>query len=132
MNGQAFQHDPRSMITPDAFDVSPRLLGLPLAKPGRRLVALLIDLAVIGLITLLTKSFALLLGVVAAVFFIRVSLKRTDVRGSVFGRAMRLSLGCMGIMIGAVTAIVWVAVGIGGGNDAPRMNVRTDASGVPA
>ena len=54
--------DPRSIITPDAFEVSQALLGLPLATPWQRLWAILIDLTVIGLVTLLTKSFALVLG----------------------------------------------------------------------
>lgn len=106
--------DPRSIVTPDAFEVSPALLGLPLASPMRRLGAMLIDLGVIGVITLLTKSFALVLGVVAAVLFVRQGFKRTDVPGSVFSRAMRLSVGCLGIFIGIITAVIWAAVGIGG------------------
>lgn len=107
--------DPRGIITPDAFEVSSALLGMPLATPWRRFWALLIDLAVIGVVTVVTKSFALVLGVVVAVLFIRASFKRTEVRGSVFGRAMRLSLGCLGIFIGVTTAIIWVAVGFSGG-----------------
>jgi len=55
-------HDPRDVVTPDAFEVSDALLGMPLASPGRRLAALLIDLAVIGFVTLVTRSFALVLG----------------------------------------------------------------------
>jgi hypothetical protein len=109
--------DPRSVVTPDAFSVSPDLLGMPLATPMRRLWALLIDLVVIGVVTVVTKSFALVLGVVAAVFFVRVSLKRTSVPGSAFGRAMRFSLGCLGVFIGVVTAIVWLAVGMSGFGD---------------
>ncbi len=107
----AHTRDPRSIITPDAFEVSPSLLGMPLATPMSRFWAMAIDLVVIGIITVLTKSFALVLGVAAAVFFIRVSMKRTAVRGSVFGRAMRFSLGCLGVGIGGVTAVVWLAVG---------------------
>jgi uncharacterized RDD family membrane protein YckC len=107
--------DPRTIVTPDAFEVSQALLGLPLASPGKRLAALLVDLAVIGVITLVTKSFALVLGIVAAVLFIREGFKRTEVRGSVFGRAMRLSVGCLGLVVGMVTVGVWMAVGIGGG-----------------
>lgn len=106
--------DPRSIVTPDAFEVSRELLGLPLALPRTRLAALLIDLAVIGAITLLTKSFALILGVVVAVLFIREGFKRTPVRGSVFGRAMRLSVGCLGVWIGLITIVIWMAVGAGG------------------
>lgn len=106
--------DPRSIVTPDAFEVSKELLGLPLASPGSRLVALLIDLAVIGLLTAVTRSFALVLGVVVAFLFIREGFKRTPVRGSVFGRAMRLSVGCLGLWVGIITVVVWMAVGIGG------------------
>lgn len=106
--------DPRSIITPEAFEVSAELLGLPLATPTRRLLAILIDLAVIGVVTAVTSSFALVLGVVAAIFFIRAGFKRTPVKGSVFGRAMRLSVGCLGLVIGVTTAIVWKAVGFGG------------------
>ena len=40
--------DPRSIITPDAFHVEPRLLGAPLATPSRRLFAMLIDLILLG------------------------------------------------------------------------------------
>ena len=43
MNG-----DPRSIVTPDAFSVTPALLGTPLAEPWRRLVALLLDLVVVN------------------------------------------------------------------------------------
>jgi len=108
-------HDPRSIVTPDAFEVSPELLGLPLATPRARLLALLIDLAVIGVITAVTKNFALLLGILAAFLFIREGFKRTPVRGSVFGRAMRLSVGCLGVWIGIITIVIWGALGISAG-----------------
>lgn len=124
--------DPRTIITPDAFEVSRELLGLPLAPPIKRLAALLIDLAVIGAITLLTKSFALVLGLVVAVLFIREGFKRTPVKGSVFGRAMRLSVGCLGTWIGIITVIVWMAVGVGGSRDSGRdaePDVQTSSEG---
>lgn len=128
----SLQQDPRSIITPDAFEVSKDLLGLPLAKPARRLVALLIDLAVIGVITAVTKNFALVLGVLMAFFFVREGFKRTAVRGSVFGRAMRFSVGCLGLVIGLVTAVIWMAVGISGGlGDTPIRVETTDADGTP-
>ncbi|MGD8319124.1 MAG: RDD family protein [Gemmatimonadota bacterium] len=128
--------DPRTIITPDAFELSEELLGLPLAPPMKRFWAILIDLAVIGLITLLTKSFAMVLGVVAAVFFIRASFKRTEVPNSAFGRAMRLSLGCLGLFIGLVTAIVWVAVGgnlfhrMTGGDNEARVTEAMEETGI--
>ena len=49
--------DPKTIITPDAFSVDPHLLGTPLARPWRRGVALLIDIFLVGLITLLTSGF---------------------------------------------------------------------------
>lgn len=104
-------HDPRSIITPDAFEVAQNLIGMPLASPRRRAVALMIDGIVIGFITTVTKSFALILGVVAAAFFMRAGFKRTKVRNSVFGRAMRVSVGCLGIVIAVITASFWVAFG---------------------
>jgi len=104
--------DPRSIVTPAAFEVSEELLGLPLASPSRRFVALMIDLMVIGIITAVTNSFALVLGVVAAAVFIRAGFKRTPVRGSVFGRAMRFSVGCFGVVVAGVTALLWSIFGI--------------------
>ena len=77
---------------------------MPLATPRRRAVALGIDFAVIGVLTLVTKSFSLILGVIAAIFFVRAGFKRTPVKGSVFNRAMRLSVGCFGFFIALVTA----------------------------
>ena len=84
------QRDPRSIVTPDAFEVSDKLVGTPLASPSRRAAALAIDGVVIVLITAITESFSLILGVVVAALFIRGGFRRTPVKGSVFGRAMRL------------------------------------------
>jgi uncharacterized RDD family membrane protein YckC len=41
---------PRSVITPEAFTVAPELLGLPLARPGRRLAAMLLDLVPVAIL----------------------------------------------------------------------------------
>ena len=108
--------DPRSIITPDAFDVSEDLLGTPLAPPIRRLLACPIDFAVIGFVTLVTNSFSMILGLVVAVFFMRAGFKRTPVKGSVFGRAMRASVGCLGLFIGVITASSWALFGFGFGS----------------
>lgn len=102
--------DPRSVITPDAFQVAPELLGLPLAPPHKRLGAILVDLLVIGFLAAATKSFGLMFAGVISVFFMRQGFKTTSVRGSVFNRAMRLSVGCLGLTIGLVTAIVGIAI----------------------
>ncbi|MDA1102093.1 MAG: RDD family protein [Gemmatimonadetes bacterium] len=118
---QGTHRDPRSIVTPDAFEVSSALIGMPLAPPRLRFVALMIDGVVIGVIAGVTKSFALILGVVAAVWFVRAGFKRTPIRGSVFSRAMRLSVGCLGVVIALITAATWSAVGFDfrGGDDGP-------------
>jgi hypothetical protein len=124
--------DPRSIITPDAFEVAEDLIGLPLAAPGRRAVALAIDGLVIVGITALTRSFSLIVGVLAALLFMRAGFRRTPVRGSVFGRAMRFSVGCLGVFIAIVTAGLWAAFGIDfdrdGRSDGPGARVAERAT----
>lgn len=112
--------DPRSVVTPDAFEVSADLIGIPLARPGRRAAALAIDGVVILVVTALTKNFSLILGVVVAALFIRAGFRRTPVRGSVFGRAMRSSVGCLGLLIAIVTASLWASFGIDFDREGPR------------
>ena len=48
MTPVASRTDPRSVITPDAFHVSPELLGLRLASGRRRLAAILAGLLIVG------------------------------------------------------------------------------------
>jgi hypothetical protein len=125
------QRDPRGIVTPDAFEISDELLGTPLAAPRRRLLAWCVDLLVIGFLTLVTRSFALVLGVIAAIFFVRAGFKRTPVKGSVFGRAMRFSVGCLGVFIAALTAIVWSSCGLdfqGDSNDEDAFEVEAEGS----
>lgn len=102
--------DPRDLVTPEAFEVSPELLGLPLASPRRRLAAILLDLVFIGIITVVTRSFALVLGLVLAVALVRASTRRTQIRGVVFDRARRFAIGCLGVAVGLLTLTVWAAV----------------------
>ena len=123
--------DPRSVVTPDAFELSPDLLGLRLAPPRKRLAALFVDLVVIGIITAVTQSFALILGVVIAVLFVRAGFKRTPVRASVFDRAMRASVGCLGVLVAIATAVLWAAFGIGGGRDR-AITVTTESDPTPS
>jgi len=117
MTPVAASRDPRSIVTPDAFHISKELLGLRLAPPSKRLVALFIDLMVISFLTAVTRSFALILGVVAAVLLVRAGFKRTPARGTALSRTMRGSVGCLGLFIGIVTVIVWVATGPAGGSN---------------
>ena len=66
MTGEATARDPRDIVTPDAFAVAPELLGLPLATPRKRLAAILIDLAAVGLLSLSgSLAFALAVGLLS-------------------------------------------------------------------
>lgn len=100
MNG-----DPRSIVTPDAFSVTPALLGTPLAEPWRRLIALLLDLVLIGFLQLLGWR---VLGGIAGLMLLRMATKRTD--GARATRAQKFALGCTGatvfvVAIGITTVI---------------------------
>lgn len=67
----------RQIITPYAFEVSPELLGTPLASPVRRACALLIDL---GCIALLSDVSSVFLTALAATMFLiaRHKLKKSQ------------------------------------------------------
>lgn len=58
-------HDPRDIITPHAFRIAPSLLGLPLATPTRRALAMAIDGT---LVLVMANSGGVLLALVIAVF----------------------------------------------------------------
>lgn len=92
--------DPKSIVTPDAFSVTPELLGTPLAKPGRRLLAMLVDLVLIGFLQLL--GWRVLGGLVGLALF-RLATRRAD--GAPSTRARKIGMGCAG------TLVLVVAVG---------------------
>jgi hypothetical protein len=95
--------DPRDRITPDAFSVDPDLLGIPLAGHRRRVLAMLVDL---GLIALLRGAGGMVLGILAALFFIRVALGRKKGQpASVAGTALRGTAGCLGGFILFITVV---------------------------
>jgi hypothetical protein len=96
--------DPRSIVTPDAFQVAPEMLGLPLAEPWRRLVALLVDLLLIGILSQLGGT---ALALTAVVFF--VLLARREKSGRSSPRA-RLMVGCLALLIVAVTVPAVVGI----------------------
>ncbi|MGQ0562994.1 MAG: RDD family protein [Gemmatimonadota bacterium] len=60
----------KRIITPEHFKVAPGILGLPLASPSRRALAMAIDLI---LVALLVKAGGVLLGIAAAVLLFRAS-----------------------------------------------------------
>lgn len=86
------EFDPRDIITPHAFTVDDTLLGTALAPPWQRLVALLVDLAIAGLIANVAGG---LVGILVAYVFYRVAT-RADLQ-SLWKRWAR---GCL-VTIGA-------------------------------
>jgi hypothetical protein len=88
--------DPRTIITPDAFSVSQDLVGTPLASPVRRLAAILVDLVIAGLFSLLgwyALGVAVVFGAFRAAFF-----RKTDASAQVY-TAFKVVLGCFGTII---------------------------------
>lgn len=101
-NGQ----DPRAIITPDAFSVAPELLGLPLSRPWRRLVAILIDLALIGL---LANAPAVLFAFAAAAMLFTLAYRGR--KAGVGSRVGRAAIGCSGAVVVFVAVIaVWASM----------------------
>lgn len=102
--------DPRTIITPDAFQVAPELLGLSLARPWRRAAAILIDLALVALLAnARAVFFAFAFG--AFVFWLAVKRRQPVEPPSCARRAARSGLGCMGAATLTVVALVtWFGV----------------------
>ena len=74
--------------------MSEKLLGWPLASPGRRLVAILVDLVVVGILTLLGWR---VLGVLAATGFLWIAVRNPAT--SAAAKALRWTGGCLGALI---------------------------------
>jgi uncharacterized RDD family membrane protein YckC len=97
---RADSSDPRSIITAEAFEIDPRLLGTPLARPSRRLWAIAIDFALVAVLTAVLSDVQLLIWGGIAVLLVYLALKRSPrVRAQAAGVLMRASLGCLGIVI---------------------------------
>lgn len=122
-------HDPKSMVTPDAFSVTPELLGTPLAAPWQRLTALVLDLMLVGLLKAL--SWRLLLGGAMLLLFL-VLARRPGA-----GRLQRTVVGCGGAMLVAATVLVtfvpalWRA-GVLGPSDVSEPDALDMPDSVPA
>lgn len=122
-------HDPKSIVTPDAFSVTPELLGTPLAAPWQRLTALVLDLMLVGLLKAL--SWRLLLGGAMLLLFL-VLARRPGA-----GRLQQTFVGCGGAMLVVATVLVtfvpalWRA-GVLGPNDVSEPDALDMPDGVPA
>jgi hypothetical protein len=85
------------VITPDSFQISQGIIGLPLARPSRRLMAMLLDLLFVAI--LVKTAGAMLLGLAAAWFAFRISGKVAGTGVRPFGRVVRFSIRAFGAFI---------------------------------
>lgn len=102
--------DPRTIITPDAFSVAPELLGLPLAHPWRRAVAILIDLV---LVAILANAQGVFFAFATGLFvFWLATRRRKEKRASSTGRRVaRYAFGCLGGLTLLVASLaIWAAI----------------------
>lgn len=90
--------DPRSTVTPDAFQVAPELLGLPLAGPWRRLLAMLVDLL---LLAVLVNAGGVFLAIAGAV---------TVFRATSGGSGSRLRRGLRATLRWSAALVLFIAV----------------------
>lgn len=102
------RQDPRTIVTPYAFAVHPDLVGRPLATPWQRLGAILVDLIVIGFLSLL-GGVALALGSIFLLFWLALRKPAQDVIGKMF----RVAVGCLAVLILVIAVVVVVAVRYG-------------------
>lgn len=121
--------DPRDVITPDAFRLDPTLLGIPLGTPARRLVAILIDLVVVGFLSALTSGFGAFVWGLIALFLVTTALRRPQ-SGTRAARSwvLRASTGCLGFMILVIVVLGSILNGVDFGDDGPDAN-RGSVSG---
>lgn len=89
----------KNVVTPFAFSVAEELLGQPLASPRRRLVALLIDLFVIALLTLISSFYL-------AILVLLIAIKAYfNERGEDGSGGLRISL--IIAMVASILVIAW-------------------------
>jgi RDD family len=96
-------HKPQEVITQEAFSVAPELIGLPLARPMRRGVAMLVDLAIVGI--LVNVAGGTLFGLALVWVLFRLS-SRPSVNGG--WRFTRLALrGAAALLVLVVAQKIW-------------------------
>jgi hypothetical protein len=117
--------DPRTIVTPDAFEVSPGLLGLPLARPAHRLGAMLVDLTIIGILTALLTDVQLVLWGTVALILLYAALKRprAQTMGTHAATLVRISLGCLGVGILSIVLVVSAVLVLRDGDDPVELSI---------
>jgi hypothetical protein len=85
--------DPRDWITPEHLNVAPALLGAPLARPRRRLVAIAIDVMVVALVSDLGNVWLVAGAGLAVLLWLRRASADSAARRWVGGVASALLIG---------------------------------------
>ena len=119
--------DPREIVTPDAFEVAPQLLGTPLARPWRRGLAMAIDLL---LIVILGSAGWFFLGLALAILSFRAAVRRYP--SGMLGRGARLAVfGSLGtvILIASVGGL-WAGRFLSGDESPIQVNAGDIVSGL--
>ena len=96
--------DARNWVTPEHLNVAPQLLGAPLARPWQRLLAISVDVLIVGLLSNLGNLW-LLAGMTLPAL---MHLYRTDPRLGVRRRRIGWVLAAVLLAVGAQQA--WVAL----------------------
>ncbi|HEX8696374.1 MAG TPA: RDD family protein [Longimicrobium sp.] len=108
--------DPRRVITQEAFSVAPHLLGLPLARPSRRLAAILLDLLLVAVLA--NVGGAVLFGLLASIAFFVFASRKLGKGGGFFGRSARFAFRSVGavILFGVTLSLIHRVAGAFGGD----------------
>ena len=101
--------DPREIITPDAFTVLPELLGIGLARPSRRLVAIAIDGLLIAILSRVGGTMLLALGVAGILW----RSARRDPKKAAAGAPQQRSVLRVGLRVASLIAFIVFLVAAG-------------------
>ena len=100
-------HDPRDVVTPDAFSVARELLGIRLASPWRRLAAIGVDALFVAILA--QTSLAVLIALVGALLLWRALAPAAS--RSISARAGRVALRLTMALLAFVLVLkVWSAI----------------------
>ncbi|HWK89907.1 MAG TPA: RDD family protein [Longimicrobium sp.] len=109
------------VIRPDSFAVHPGLVGVPLARPSRRLVAMLLDLLLIAILA--ASGGGLMLAGAAAVVFLRFASRFTGTGVHPVSKAARTALR----VVGAAFLFIFLMIGWDGLTERLQKRDRDDA-----
>jgi uncharacterized RDD family membrane protein YckC len=126
----AGQRDPHAIITPESFAVAPELLGLPLARPGRRLLALLFDLIPVAILA--NAGFRVFLAFLLAVLAWRALSPRIQAGQARKGVAVPVRVAASLAVLVLVLAVSGRLRGSGGGDEDQGDNAQADSAQIAA